>query len=236
MKPKNQSNRSKVRILVIDDDPTMQTLFCGALRKAGMDVATANDGIAGLESCSKLQPDLILLDLQMPKMGGLGVLKEIRRQTSPIALPVIVCTSMGEEASIELALELGANDYLVKPVSGRSLLARVNLHLRLNQLSKVSAERERLDAITSMVVTYNHELNNPLTIVHSCLELLSKRSDLPVEAVALLDKVNRATQRTITIVRQIRELTRNKLESVAYVGTTKMLALNPNDLKDDKDK
>lgn len=225
MSPQPPETPSHVRILVVDDDPTMVALFSGALRKASFELATAIDGISALEAFSKARPDLVLLDLQMPKMGGLEVLEKIRRIASPIETPVLVCTSIGEEDSIERALELGANDYLVKPVSARSVLARVNLHLRLQQLSKMLAERESLDAITAMVVTYNHELNNPLTVVHSCLEVLTKRSDLPGEAVALLDKINRATQRTITIVRHIREITREKLVKVPYVGSTKMLSL-----------
>lgn len=119
---------SKVRIVVVEDEPAIRRGVADALRLSGYDVAEAADGAAGLVEASAGGVDLVLLDLLLPKRDGLHVLAELRR-THP-ARPVIVLTARGTEEDRVRGLRLGADDYVVKPFSARELLARVEAVLR----------------------------------------------------------------------------------------------------------
>ncbi len=119
---------SKVRIVVVEDEPAIRRGVVDALRLTGYDVAEAADGIAGLIEASAGGVDLVLLDLLLPKRDGLQVLAELRR-THPDR-PVIILTARGTEEDRVKGLKLGADDYVVKPFSARELLARVEAVLR----------------------------------------------------------------------------------------------------------
>ena len=117
-----------IRILVVDDEPSITKLVSFNLEKAGYDVDTAADGQAALEKVQDIQPDLIVLDLMLPKVDGLEVCKRLRQENNHI--PVIMLTAKDEELDRVLGLELGADDYVTKPFSPRELVARVKAVLR----------------------------------------------------------------------------------------------------------
>jgi DNA-binding response OmpR family regulator len=116
------------RILIIEDEPAMQRGLRDNLELEGYDVTAASDGTAGLAQMTSSRFDLVLLDVMLPKLSGLDVLKNARAQGC--ASPVIMLTAKGEEVDRVLGLELGADDYVVKPFSLRELLARVKAVLR----------------------------------------------------------------------------------------------------------
>lgn len=115
------------RILVIDDEKAIADIVKFNLEKEGHIVETAYDGEDGFKKVSKFNPDLILLDIMMPKKDGFQVLKEVRVNSQ---VPVIMLTAKEEEVDKVLGLELGADDYVVKPFSMRELMARVKANLR----------------------------------------------------------------------------------------------------------
>src|SRR5215212_9129680 len=114
-------------ILVVDDEPKIADLARDYLEHAGFTVRTATDGEAALAAVRRDRPDLVVLDLGLPGVDGLDVLREIRRDSN---LPVIVLTARDDEVDKLLGLELGADDYLTKPFSPRELVARVRAVLR----------------------------------------------------------------------------------------------------------
>jgi len=116
------------RILVIDDEPELLRGLEDNLRFEGYETATATDGAAGLARALSDAPDLILLDVAMPRVSGWDVCRELRRRG--VDVPVIMLTARGEEIDRVLGLELGADDYVTKPFSLRELLARVRAVLR----------------------------------------------------------------------------------------------------------
>lgn len=115
------------KILVVEDDPMIQDALSYSLEKEGFEVLQAFDGEKGLELARTASPQLVLLDLMLPKMGGLEVCRELRRQST---VPILIVTARGEETERVIGLELGADDYIVKPFGTRELLARVRANLR----------------------------------------------------------------------------------------------------------
>ena len=110
------------RILVVDDDPRILNFLRSKLKASGYEVLTAGNGREGMEEAQAQEPDLIVLDLLMPKMNGLEMLKELRSFST---LPVIILTAKGADADRIKGLKLGADDYLPKPFNPDELVARI---------------------------------------------------------------------------------------------------------------
>ena len=119
--------KDKPYILVVDDDPNISRLEQLYLEKEGYEVKVAADGNEAIESFRKLPPDLVLLDVMLPGTDGYEVLNAIRKSGS---IPVIMVTAKGETFDKVLCLELGADDYIVKPFDGKEMIARVKAVLR----------------------------------------------------------------------------------------------------------
>ena len=115
------------RILIIEDDPNVAEVVGRYLTREGYDVEIATDGVSGLDRALSDPPELVVLDLMPPQLGGLEVCKRIRA-AAPV--PVIILTALGEETDRIIGLELGADDYVAKPFSPRELTARVKAVLR----------------------------------------------------------------------------------------------------------
>jgi DNA-binding response OmpR family regulator len=117
-------------VLVVDDEPKIVEVVGDYLRKAGFVVTTASDGAAALVVARSRPPDLVVLDLGLPGVDGLDVARELRRD---LEVPIIMLTARGDETDRVLGLELGADDYVVKPFSPRELVARVRAVLRRSE-------------------------------------------------------------------------------------------------------
>jgi len=119
------------RVLIVDDEPRYLRLLEANLRTEGYEVATAQDGVQAVDIFSSQPIDLILLDIMMPRMDGFSTCQRIREYSN---VPIIMLTAKGEEQDRVRGLDLGADDYLVKPFSATELLARVRAVLRRSQL------------------------------------------------------------------------------------------------------
>lgn len=124
--PQKASNRNE-KILIVDDEASIRRILETRFKMLGFDTATASDGEEALDVYSKFGPDIIVLDIMMPKMDGYGVTKEIRKMSDT---PIIILTALGDVAERITGLELGADDYVVKPFSPKELEARVKCILR----------------------------------------------------------------------------------------------------------
>jgi len=124
------------RILVVDDEPAVLNLLVYNLGKAHYQVEKAVNGRQALEIAGRVDPDLILLDLMLPEIDGLDVCRELRRTSK---VPIIMITARGEEIDRVVGLELGADDYVVKPFSVRELMARIKAVLRRVPSGEITA-------------------------------------------------------------------------------------------------
>ena len=124
--PEVSSTHGNGRILVVDGEPHIQRLLGAVLSSEGYEVATAVDGIQGLDTLAGTSFDLVILDLAMPGAGGLEILSKIRSAPRHAETPVIILASKGQDTDRETALAGGANDFLSKPFSPKKLLARID--------------------------------------------------------------------------------------------------------------
>ena len=118
------------RILIIEDDRDIVELVRYNLANEGFQVSAAHDGAGGLATLRKSPPDLLLLDLMLPRASGLDICREIRKDETLNRLPILMLTARGDEADRVVGLEMGADDYVTKPFSPRELIARVKALLR----------------------------------------------------------------------------------------------------------
>src|SRR6202022_23513 len=118
----------KTRILIVEDEPAMVAGLRDNFEYEGYEVISAADGVAGLDRALADDPDLVVLDVMMPRMSGLDVCKQLK--TKRPSLPIIMLTARGQEIDKVVGLELGADDYVTKPFSIRELMARVKAVLR----------------------------------------------------------------------------------------------------------
>ena len=157
-------------ILLMDDDENICKVIRLYLEKEGMNVQVAHDGAAGLDLFHQETPDLVLLDIMMPGMDGIEVIKQIRRESS---VPVIMLTAKGDTIDKVLALELGADDYIVKPFEPKELIARIKAVIR------------RTETAAEEPATIKYE-NLEISISEYTVEYCGKKLGLPPKELELL--------------------------------------------------
>ena len=118
------------RVLIVEDEPDIRELVVHHLKREGYLVSAASSGEEALRQVQAAPPDLVLLDLMMPAMDGLEVCRRLRQDPATVSLPIVMLTAKGDEVDRVLGLEIGADDYVVKPFSPKELLARVRAVLR----------------------------------------------------------------------------------------------------------
>lgn len=208
------------RILIIEDDKDIVELVRYNLEKEGFQVFSEGDGLNGLSQAKKSPPDLLILDLMLPRLLGLEICKELRRNEKIGRIPILMLTARGEEADRVVGLELGADDYVSKPFSPRELVARVKALLRR---SDTGTEKESEKAIevagvqvdpSSYRVTRSGKSINLSTLEFRLLHYLICRPNRVFTRDQLLDAVwgneRFVTPRSVDVyIRRLRE----KIES-----------------------
>ncbi len=124
-----------MKALIVDDDLALADVVSFTMRRAGFEVIVAHDGQTALDRWREAEPDLVILDINLPKLNGLAVCQRIRSEAST---PIIILSVRGEEDDVVKGLELGADDYIVKPFSPRQLVARSEAVLRRSETKPIS--------------------------------------------------------------------------------------------------
>ncbi len=180
------------RVLIVEDERDIRDLVLFHLEREGFQVSSASSGEEALRQVRHASPDLVLLDLMLPAMGGLEVCRKLRQDPATVALPIVMLTAKGDEVDRVLGLELGADDYIVKPFSPKELLARVRAVLRRAKPAPggaaIAIGALAIDPGTRTVTVQGA----PLTLTHKEFELLSALADAQGRVLSrefLLDRV-----------------------------------------------
>ena len=152
-------------ILVIDDLPENVFILQDRLEHEGYEVITAYDGKSGIEKAQSDLPDLILLDVMMPDINGIEVCKTLVNDELTSDIPIILVTAKTEAEDAKDGLDAGAFDYIKKPFNKIELLARVRSALKLSGANKRLVEAEKRNTFFATVVTANHKIKQPLTLL-----------------------------------------------------------------------
>jgi len=176
-----------LRVLLIDDDDTLRQATADYLAAKGVEITMAASGFEALDIMKSAIFDMAVIDVMMPQMDGFELLQKIRRDYGP--LPVIMLTAVGDEPDRILGLELGADDYLVKPVSSRELLARLKaLHRRSDKAPTPAAPQEILAINRERREAFLHGAPMDLTSVEfTLLSILHQNRGIVLERDRLLD-------------------------------------------------
>src|SRR5271168_3971126 len=218
------------RVLIIEDDKDIVELVRYNLANEGFQVNAAFDGSSGLNSLKKSPPDILILDLMLPKISGLDICKEIRRDTSLNRLPILMLTARGEEADRVVGLEMGADDYVTKPFSPRELGARVKALLRRTEPAGETARVIEARGLTidpsSYRVSHDGKPVTLSTLEFRLLYYLATRPNRVFTRDQLLDAVwgteRFVTPRSVDVyIRRLREKVEVDADHPAFLKTVR---------------
>ena len=201
----------RARVLVVDDNADLRE-YITTLLSAAYDVSAAVDGLAALEAVRAKLPDIVVSDVMMPRLDGFALVRELRADPATASLPVILLSARaGEDAAVE-GLDMGADDYLVKPFSARELLARVRAHVQLAQtrrawIAELEAKNQELEAFA---YSASHDLRAPLRAIDSFSQVLIEdlAGQLDDRAQGHLRRVRTAASRMSALIEDLLRLAR----------------------------
>ncbi len=202
----NEMNKDKKTILIVDDEKPIVDILVYNLQKEGYNTIEANDGVTAVDIALSQKPDLVLLDIMLPKMDGLTVCKKIR---TSLNIPILMLTARDEEIDKIVGLELGADDYVTKPFSVRELMARIKANLR-----KFEASSANIDNTTGKKETKKIKIGD-LTIDYDKFEVKVKDEviDLTLREFEVLKYLANQPGQVVT-----REMLLEKVWGYEYYG------------------
>ncbi len=214
-------------ILVVDDQKENVHLLRDRLKRSGFNILTAFDGPSGIEQAINHIPDLILLDVMMPGMSGYEVCEKLIENDITRSIPVILVTALTGPEDIQRGLEAGAYDYVKKPFNKTELVARINSALRFRATSKRLVEMEKINTFAATVVTANHEIKQPLTLINLSTAAIRRQIDSDhlskEKVVKRIGIIEDATRNIINILDKLSSI--KNPEFTDYINNLKMIML-----------
>jgi len=217
------------KILIVEDEKDIVELIAHYLEKDGFKTISASDGAKGLELVKEKSPDMVILDLMLPKIDGIEVCKRIKADSKSASTPIIMLTAKGEETDRIIGLELGADDYITKPFSPRELVARIKAIFRRTEKKEEGKKVYQFKNLTIDLDSHEVRINDKDVNLTSkefwLLEALLRNKERVLTRDKLLNDVwgydYYGTTRTVDVhIRRLRE----KLPSIAkHITTVKQM-------------
>ncbi len=216
------------KILIIDDHADNVFLIQDRLEREGYEVVTAYDGFAGIQKAYDENPDLILLDVMMPDISGFEVCKKLTGDEKTKLIPIILLTALTDSDNIKEGLSVGAFDYIKKPFNRVELIARIKSALRYSEANKAYLEIEKIKLFAATIVTANHEIKQPLTLINICLTAIKREMKKEVMSkenlASRVEYIEKATNDIVEILDKLSAI--KKPVITEYVNSLKMIDLN----------
>ena len=211
------------RILVVDDLPLNLEYLQEELQTLGYDVITAADGEEALRKVSSAGPDLVLLDLSMPGMDGLEVLRTLREDPDYRGLPIVLLTARKELDDRVKGLDAGADDYITKPFQIDEVAARIKAQLRIQELQREVLEREktlaRVEGIGQTLVTLAHHINNATQAISGMAQLCQADGSDPEQHRQLVRIALKQSARISAVLHSLQQVVdRMDIRTADYAG------------------
>lgn len=214
-------------ILVVDDQPDNVFILQDRLQREGFGVIAAYDGLTCLEKAENELPDLILLDIMMPGMSGFEVCEKLTSNEKTKLIPVILVTALTDVEDIKKGLLSGAFDYVKKPYNRAELVARINSALRFREFNEALLEVEMAKTYAATVVTANHEIKQPLTLINLSTAAITRelgRVEIKKETIRKrVEFIENATRHIISVLERLSEIKKPVITD--YVNDLKMIDL-----------
>lgn len=213
------------KILVIDDLPENVFMLQDRLVQEGYEVITAYDGNEGIEKAYATPPDLILLDVMMPDISGFEVCKILTTSEKTKHIPIILVTAKASAEDTKEGLESGAFDYIKKPFNKIELMARVKSALKLSEANKQLLEIEKKTTFIATIVTANHKIKQPLTLLSlssAALKNEMEKESISKEAIlSRLKYIDAAIKDIGDVLNKLNSITKPELSD--YAKNVKMI-------------
>ena len=224
---KDTTEQLSGHVLIVDDDEIMRDAAFGSLIAAGFKVSVAENGVQAMEALEDLRPDIILLDVMMPEMNGFDTTRAIRQKADFAGVPILIMTALDDLDSINRAFEVGATDFITKPINWVILVERIRFMTRAvqmmnaqQQLQKELVQAQKMEALGTLAGGVAHDLNNVLSAIISYPELLLMKldSDSPLRKPILT--IQQAGQRAAEIVQDLLTLAKRgvSVKKVTHVN------------------
>ncbi|HHL40139.1 MAG TPA: response regulator [Deltaproteobacteria bacterium] len=204
----------KPRVLIVDDDAGIRELIASKMVMDGYEVEQAGDGLEGLDKVEAFHPDLILVDVMMPRMDGYEMCRRLKSDDRTRLIPVVMLTAKSELEDVVLGLELGAEDYIEKPCSLIEVSARVKSLLKMRAMQTRLHDSEKLAALGEMVDGIAHEIRNPLATIGGMARLLRsrERDDRNREYISTIIKAVERMERMIQRIDEYKGILTSRLQ------------------------
>ena len=221
----------KPRILAVDDDERNLALLSAKLDRDGYELATARNGIEALQQVTSFHPDLIIMDVMMPRMDGYEALRHLKSREETRYIPVIMLTGRAEVEDKVLGFEVGAEDYINKPYSLLEVSARVKSLLRMRALQTKLRETEKVAALGEMVDGIAHEIRNPLTAIGGIARRLFEHETEPQHR-EYAQWIIKSVERLERMIERIDEYKRILVSTLVKGDLNKVVAEATNEIRE----
>ncbi len=222
-----------IKILVVEDDNTVRANLLEILDAEGFSVMGAENGRIGIQLAHNYLPDLVLCDIMMPDLDGYQVLAELRHHPATAAIPFVFLTARGARSDQRQGMELGADDYLVKPFTIQEVLGAIRS--RLEKHAQVSTYyQSKMDELRSNIAaSLPHEFLTPLTVILAASDILVRHSEsiAPEEVPAIGERIHSAAQRLHRLIRNFLLYTRLELAAVDPAKAEALRGLGASDAR-----
>jgi signal transduction histidine kinase len=207
------------KILIVEDQEPIRVNILELLDAQGYSVMGAENGRVAVELAREFLPDLIVCDIIMPELDGHGVLQEVRRNPATSSIPFIFLTAKAEKTDIRQGMNLGADDYLVKPFTQRELLEAISVRLNKHDQFSAHFDRQLEELRNNITASLPHEFLTPLTVILSASEILMLHSDMltAAEVPQFAERIHTSAERLHRLIRNF--LLYSRLELAALDPT-----------------